>query len=104
MIYILDKTDEKTVLIPKNKKSCKLDYKFLLKSELDNKFYGFDVTDENYLSNYYSFSIDFSDIPNGEYTYQIDDEEKGLLRIGEIEYDHTDYENNENNDYIVYGD
>lgn len=101
MIFIESNKKHK-VLFPKNEKTCKVDYTLLIKSELTNQFWSYEVSDSDYLSNYYSFSVDFSNLKDGEYVYMIDNVASGLLRIGEIKYDHTDFENNENNDYIVY--
>lgn len=76
-----------------------------LKSELSQKIHTFDVSDEGELDDYFIFSIDFSDIEEGEYVATVRDSDNiplsvSLLRVGAISTVNTEYNNSE--EYIQY--
>lgn len=76
-----------------------------LKSELSQKIYTFEVSDEGELDDYFIFSIDFSEIEEGEYIATVRDNDNvplsvSLLRVGAISAVNMEYNNNE--EYIEY--
>lgn len=75
-------------------------------SELTNKEYSFDgLTDGDDLADYYVFTLNLSDIPDGEYKYTIDDDACGLIILGDLQIkaNNVVYDDN-NNKFIVYGE
>lgn len=84
MIQINEKSSENIVNFPKNQN---LTGNLVLKlhSEITQKTYSFNVVDEGSSKRYYKFTLDFSEVDNGEYDYSINDLETGLIRIGMIE-------------------
>lgn len=99
MIYIKDKTARNVILFPKN--SIKIEEEnnlsISLFSEATLKEYTFsNLNDADNLLDYYVIDeIDFSEIEDGEYVYEISSDKccaKGLIRIGIIEMDKTEYD------------
>ena len=84
MIQINEKSSENIVNFPKNQN---LTGNLVLKlhSEITQKTYSFNVVDEGSSKRYYKFTLDFSEVDNGEYDYSINDLETGLIRIGMVE-------------------
>lgn len=66
------------------------------------------LQDGNLFEDFYSFRLNFSDIPDGEYKYTIDDYERGLIIIGDLTVnsiapsDKDTYNQYENKDAIIY--
>ena len=67
------KTNGNTIYFPKNrtKDNDTLFFKIVLKQDYTNNTYEFKTIDEDCLLDYYKFTIDLADIPDGEYKYQI---------------------------------
>ena len=83
MVYIPTKSSAEVVKIPKNQVP-EGDLVLTLHSELTNQTYTFNVTDEGTFKRFYKFTLDLAHIPDGEYTYNINGSEEGLLRLGDI--------------------
>lgn len=103
---IKEKTSENVVFFPKNLGKTGKIHTILLHSELTNEDYKFDdVLDTGDLIDYYVFTCDFSNIPDGEYKYNIDNDACGLIILGDLNKK-TKEENviftENNNKYIVY--
>lgn len=66
------------------------------------------LRDSGDYSDFYVFNTDFSELPDGEYKYKIDDYEKGLIIVGDLKVnskspnDKDTYEQYENKDNIIY--
>ena len=88
MIAVKEKEPILTYYFPKNTVEDAESYIIRLKSEISHQTFSFTVIDSKKMSGYYSFSISFSEIPDGEYNYEIRKDDhlyaKGLLRIGVI--------------------
>lgn len=108
MIIISDKNIENSVYFPQNLYTDNTDvYKLVLNDRGTNKQYEFDKLDDKHLVQYdfYSFLINFSSVPEGEYEYAIFDSNKkvvgkGLIRLNELKQDNIYY--NKNNEFIAY--
>ena len=100
MIYI--NADTTSVVMPKY--SPLIPTHLVLKNNLTNVIYTFEVEDKTHSFSFYTFDIDPSDLIVGEYTYEIKDNDvvlsQGLIQFGE--YDRTKTEYDKNNDIIVY--
>lgn len=108
MIIVSDKNIENSVYFPQNIYTDNTDiYKIIFVDRGTNKQYVFDNLDDRHLVqyDYYSFFINFSSMPEGEYEYTIFDSNndvvgKGLIRLNELKQDNIYY--NKNNEYIAY--
>ena len=81
MIIIDSNLSEVTVKIPNNLvKSSSILH---LKNTETKKEYDIEFEDESTSDLYYVWTYTFSDIPIGEYEYEID-RNRGILRIGEV--------------------
>lgn len=83
MVYIPTKSSAEVVKIPKNQVP-EGDLVLSLHSELTNRTFTFNVTDEGTSKRFYKFTLDLEHIPDGEYEYNINGGEEGLLRLGEV--------------------
>ena len=83
MIEIKEKV-EQVVYFPKNSNEVLEIYSLELHSELTQKSYTFSVVDSGNSNRYYKFTVDFSNVDDGEYNYSISGRDTGLIRIGEI--------------------
>ena len=81
MIIIDSNLSEITVKIPNN--LVKSSGKIYLKNTETKKEYIKEFEDESTSDLYYVWTYTFSDIPIGEYEYEIDGN-RGILRIGEV--------------------
>lgn len=100
MIQITDNLSEVTINLPKIRDVLDENPHILtLKSKITNKLYEFDVEDEG-SRDFYVIKMDFSTIPNGEYEYTIDNDAKGLLRVGDLAIQSTAY--NADKDGVIY--
>lgn len=100
MIFIDNKTTPISLKIPKNNSEFKENYTMELQSQATNQKYTFSgLTDASGLTDYYSFTIDFNSVKNGEYEYKIG-EDKGLIQIGKISHTISAY--TKDNTYIEY--
>lgn len=108
MIIVSDKNIENSVYFPQNIYTDNTDiYKLVLNDRGTNKQYEFENLDDKHLVQYdfYSFLLDFSNLPEGEYEYTIFDSNndvvsKGLIRLNELIQDNIYY--NKNNEFITY--
>lgn len=108
MVIVSDKNIENSVYFPQNICTDNTDvYKLVLNDRGTNKEYVFDNLDDKHLVQYdfYSFSLNFSKLPEGEYEYTIFDSNndivgKGIIRLNELEQDNIYY--NKNNEFIAY--
>lgn len=108
MIIVSDKNIENSVYFPKNIYTSNTGiYKLVLNDRGTNKQYEFENLDDKHLVQYdfYSFLLDFSTLPEGEYEYTIFDSNndvvgKGLIRLNELIQDNIYY--NKNNEFIAY--
>ena len=81
MIIIDNISEQITVKIPNN--LVKSSGKIYLKNTETKKEYIKEFEDESISDLYYVWTYTFSDIPLGEYEYEIDGN-RGILRIGEV--------------------
>lgn len=86
MIEIINKTDVQYVFYPKTQNSTG-PYTLHIHSELSQKDWHFEnVEDKASLHDYYKFLVDYSNVDDGEFDYQIISNEEvmdtGLIRIG----------------------
>lgn len=100
---IIDKNTQNLIYFPKNLNNFKEIHLITFTSEITNKSYSFDVRDEDNLFDYYVFTLDLSDLPDGEYKYNIDEDACGLIILGDLTKINTIYDKN-NNKYIIYGE
>ena len=108
MIIISNKNMENSVYFPQNIYTSNNDiYTLFLNNRGTNKEYIFKELDDKHLVayEYYTFFVNFSELPADEYEYKIlDSNDKivgtGIIRLNELEMTNTYY--NKNNDYIVY--
>lgn len=108
MIIVVNKNIENSVYFPQNIYTDNTDiYKLVLKDRGTNKTYEFENLDDKHLVqyDYYSFFLNFSNLPENEYEYTIyDSNDKvvgtGIIRLNQLEQENTYY--NKNNEYITY--
>lgn len=108
MIIVSDKNTENTVYFPQNIYTETNDvYTLVLNDRGSNRKYTFDGLEDEHLIlfGFYSFFIDFSSVPEGEYEYAIFNFKNsivgtGLIRLNGLK-DENVYYNNERT-YIVY--
>lgn len=108
MIIISNKNIENSIYFPQNIYTDNTNlYKLVLNDRGTNKKYEFvDIEDRHLVQcDFYSFFLNFSNLPEGEYEYTIFDSNndivgKGLIRLNELEENNVSY--NKNNEYIVY--
>ena len=108
MIIVDRKNIENSIYFPKNiyTKSTGI-YKLVLSDRGTNKKYDFDGLEDKHLVEYdfYSFFVNFKNLPEGEYEYTIFDSNndvvgKGIIRLNELEQENIYY--NKNNEFIAY--
>ena len=107
MIIISDKDKENKVYFPRNiyKDNTNV-YTVTFNNRGTNKKYTFTVEDEHLVQyDFYTFFIDFSDMPEDEYEYSIKDSNNnvvgtGLIRLNELKQENVCYE--KNTEYIAY--
>lgn len=108
MIIIKNKNIENSVYIPQNIYTSNNDiYTLMLFDRGTNKEYTFSGLIDRHLINisFYTFFINFSNVPKGEYEYSIIDSNEdivstGLIRLNELESDISVY--NDSRTYIAY--
>ena len=108
MIIVSNKNIENSVYFPQNIYTDNNDiYKLILVDRGTNIQYTFENLDDKHLVqfDFYTFFIDFSNLPEGEYEYTIFDSNektvsKGLIRLNELEQENITY--NDNRTYIAY--
>lgn len=108
MIIISNKNIENSVYFPQNIYTNNNDiFKIVFVDRGTNKEYVFENLDDKHLVqyDYYTFFINFTSMPKGEYEYTIFDSNdkivgKGLIRLNELKQDNIYY--NKNNEFIVY--
>ena len=108
MIIVSNKNIENSVYFPQNIYTYNNDtYKLVLNDRGTNKQYEFENLDDKHLVQYdfYSFFLNFSNLPEGEYEYTIYDSNndivgKGIIRLNELEQENIYY--NKNNEFIAY--
>lgn len=108
MIIISNKNIENSVYFPQNIYTDNTNvYKLVLNDRGTNKQYEFVDLEDRHLVQYdfYSFFLNFSNLPEGEYEYTIFDSNdnvvgKGLIRLNELEENNVYY--NKNNEFIAY--
>lgn len=108
MIIVSNKNIENSVYFPQNIYTDNTDiYKLILIDRGTNKQYTFENLDDKHLVqfDFYTFFINFSNLPEGEYEYTIFDSNnktvgKGLIRLNELEQENIIY--NDNRTYIAY--
>lgn len=102
---ITEKLDKTQLILPKNTHNLG-ELQLVLLSNSTNKEYNFSVEDTTNYSDYYTFEVDFTEVPDGEYNYyvKVNDEilAKGLMYIDCFKNNNTEYI--QNNKYIVYTD
>ena len=109
MIIVADKNKVNVVFFPQNKPNTYSDkFMLLMIDRATNVCYDFfDLEDLHSVTyGFYTFSLDFSKLPQGEYEYTIYNDERdeifgtGLIRLNELEQDFTIH--NENRTYVTY--
>ena len=98
MIIVSDKNYDKPVFFPRNLYTDSTDsYTVTLFDRGTNKSYGFDVTDRHLASyDFWSFDMDFTATPSGEYEYRITDSNgntvgTGIIRLNALENENVYY-------------
>lgn len=101
---IIEKTAENIVFFPKNTPNSTEKHSILLHSELTNEDYKLeDLIDNDTLYDYYKFNCNFSNIPDGEYKYIIDDNiATGLIILGNVKRTINEVVYSDDPKYIVY--
>ena len=102
MIEIKEKV-EQVVYFPKNSNEALEIYSLELHSELTQNSYTFSVVDSGNSNRYYKFTVDFSDVDDGEYNYSISGRDTGLIRIGEIYQNYSVTSFDDDVEVIQYG-
>jgi hypothetical protein len=108
MIIVSNKNIENSVYFPQNIYTDNTDmYKLILFDRGTNNQYTFENLDDKHLVqfDFYTFFINFSKLPEGEYEYTIFDSNektvgKGLIRLNMLEQEDIIY--NDNRTYIAY--
>lgn len=108
MIIVSDKNIENSVYFPQNIYTNGTGlYTLRLVERGSNKSYGFESLEDKHLVQFgfYTFFLDFSDVPEGEYEYTITDSNnsvvgKGIIRLNQLEETNEYY--NEKTEYVVY--
>lgn len=108
MIIIKDKNIDNSVYFPQNIYTSNNNiYTLVLNDRGTNKKYTFSgLSDQHLVSlSFYTFFINFSSVPEGEYEYSIYDSNDsivstGLIRLNELESDTLVY--NDSRTYIAY--
>ena len=105
MILISNKNMSNLVYIPENIVRNTLDYTLTLRNRASNKEYEFAVQDRRLVaSDFHTFAVDFSDVPVGEYEYELLDGDcvgKGIIKLCVAEKGERVYEEI-NSTYTVY--
>jgi len=108
MIIITDKNTENTVYFPKNLYKNKFElYTVILNNRGTNKIYKFENIDDTLLVpyDYYTFKIDFTDLPVDEYEYTILGDDAYICAKGIIKLEAENSKNiyyDKNREYITY--
>lgn len=99
MIIVKDKNEENPVYFPQNLYTNSDYYDLKLCDRGTNKEYDFENLEDKHLVTYgfYTFYLDFSSCPQGEYEYLISDSHNdtvgtGLIRLNSLEPDNVCYE------------
>lgn len=107
MIIVSNKNIENSVYFPQNIYTDNNDtYVIVLRNRGTNQTYSFTCEDKHLVPyDFYTFFIDFSELPEDEYEYTITDSNNkvvgtGLIRLNELEPNNTYYE--KNTEYIAY--
>ena len=94
MIIVKDNLSASTIYVPCNTpKRCEENQHTLVISSPKN-VYSFDLEDEDLLSDFYVFTLDLSEIPSGEYTYEVGCDSSGIIRIGDYVDENKQYASN----------
>lgn len=107
MIYIDNKREKQEVYIPVVN-DISLEMRMKLVNNLTKKEVIIHVSDKNTSKMYFLFEIELPVLDDGEYTYELLDENdekiaSGLVQIGDYKPEKTVY-NNAKNEYITYGE
>lgn len=108
MIIVANKNRENIIWFEQNCYQCTSgDFSILLVDRATNKTYEFTCEDKHLASyGFYSFAINFKDLPRGEYEYKVTSIESevivatGLIRLNEPEQEIVVH--NENRTYVAY--
>ena len=100
MIRISDKFQENVVYFPKLSKFEKLH--IILKDGLGNQIDLGDFTDEDVNPNFYTIKLDVKQLHDGEYTYHLNQIDSGIMQIGDLQPEITEFENEKG--IIQYGE
>ncbi len=108
MIIVRDKNIENSVYFPQNiYTNSNGFYSLRIIERGSNQSYNFNRLEDRHLVQFgfYTFFLDFSDVPEGEYEYTITDSNnsvvgKGIIRLNQLEDSNQYY--TEKTDYIVY--
>lgn len=72
MVLVVDKTQPQTIYLPKNFSIYEYLFDLEVYSLVSNFRYLYSgIMDEGMYNNWYCFTLDFSDLPNGEYQYKL---------------------------------
>lgn len=97
MIHIKDKHKINRIYVPKHQYSINVEFKLHLFSTSDNKEYIIDTIDEKPDFFYFTFSVDFGGLGDGEYKMLVEENNQcvstNLLHIGDISNDNKHFEN-----------
>lgn len=72
MVLVVDKTQPQTIYLPKNFSVYEYQFDFEVYSLVSNFRYLYSgIIDQGTYNNWYCFTLDFSDLPSGEYQYKL---------------------------------
>lgn len=107
MVIINNKNIDSVVYLPKNLNENNGNYKLVLIDRGTNKEYEFENLYNSHIVqfDFYTFTINFSSLPKGEYEYVLFDDDdtivsRGLIKLKELKQDNSIY--NDNRTYIAY--
>lgn len=83
MVVIYSKSASEIVNFPKTQ-NLDGDLVLTFHSELTQNDYSFDVVDLGTSKRFYKFELDLTNVPNGEFAYNINGKEQGLVRVGDV--------------------
>lgn len=94
MIIVKEPSSASTVYVPCNTQKRNEGDKYTLVISSPKNVYSFDLDDDDLLSDFYVFTIDLSEIPSGEYTYEVGCDSSGIIRIGDYVDENKQYASN----------
>lgn len=80
MVLVINKSEPQTIYLPKNFSAYEELFDLEVYSLVSNYRYLYSgIVDEGFYNNWYCFTLDFSNLPLGEYQYKLRPKDTGLL-------------------------